>query len=444
VTTIEKAIHETIAVTQESFDLVVEWRKIYDGFADWLKDGVINTGAAKIYCGEIARNVTTKLETEIQGNDKQNEFYQAVVNSLRDVTEKVAAVGEILLLPNVTYTSDGFKVFFTIAPAGTYYPLQYDVEGRLQSVTLVQREQMGKSYYTLITVASYSDGRYSTESKVYKSSSEDNIGTPINIDKVDMWAHIEDWEYPASRPWFIEFTAPNGESCFANSIDLIRMRDLAYARILTELDDKRNVTIYDKDALDRDPFTGAPIVPQDRKFMVIDDPNWRGVKVESFRLEIDALYKHLDQTERLLEVSLGCSFGMFSEPPQVYTNVNTTQQGRQRFYVTVESYKHQLQLMLEQFAIVLDEICQAWGLPSGNDGISFDSPDSVLITEAEQRDMFRNDWAIVLQAVRENIISREKAVAFLNEFSDFLHKLSPEMIEEAKEELAAIQQNEYD
>ena len=454
--TIEQAIGIPVLSTQEQLDEIALWQKCYIGKASWNNKDTPSLNIARTICGEVARNVTIELESEVETNDYLNEQYQRVIENLRDTIEKASAVGEIILRP-FPYKD---KILVNIANRLSYYPVRYDVQGELESVVFVERQKEGEIYYTLLTQCDWDGGTYTVENTAYKSSREDRLGSEISLDNVQAWAGLEPsavWRN-TSRPWFVPLAAPNAESIFSAAIDLIRLADEQDARITWEneagemaIDASSDMfrATGTMDALNPKQSVTTLALPKGKERLyrtnqLTAGEHFSGIQAWTPELRIDPLKERLEMLKKHIEVVTGLSHGALSEAQSVEKTATEIKHGRQRFYVLVSSLQKAAQMALEALAVVMGEMAAAHGL----DGTLTEPPtfhwgDSVLITSEEKEEVFNSMMNTLKSLQGLGVVRPDETRAALIEFSDFFSKLTPEMVAEAAKGLPEPDASEF-
>jgi len=439
--TIEQAVGVPVLATQEQLDEFALWKKCYIGEAKWNNDDTPSLNIARTICSETARNVTIELESELQGNDYLNEQYQRVIEELRGIVEKAAAMGEVVLRP---FENNG-KILVTAADRLSYYPVRYDVQGELESAVFIERQREGKAYYTLLTLCDWSEGVYTVENTAYKSTSADRLGSKVSLESVKAWEWMEpSTVWRTTRPWFVPLAAPNAEAVFSAAVELIRLADEQDARITWE-NEAGEMAIDASSDMFRVTGTMNALNPKqsmtrlelpkgkERLYRTnqMSGEHFNGMQAWTPELRIEPLAKRLEMIKKQIETVAGLSYGMLSEAQSVEKTATEIKHGRQRFYVLVSSLQKAAQTALESLAAVMGEIAIAHGLDGKYSEVTFHWGDSVLTTESERQEEFDKRMQLMQRLQGIGVVGAAETRAALAEFSDFFHLITPEMVAES-------------
>ena len=434
---IESALNVMPIVSQDQLNQIQEWVNCYNGYAEWNKPSVPSLNIAYSICAEISRNVVSEFDTEILGNDQMNEWYQtAVVDELGNIIERMGASGEVIMRPFVT--KDRISIY--PAMAGSYFPVRYSMDGVLESVVFVQRQQEGVYFYTLLTHCDWQAiedsefGEYTIDNIAYKSSQKDMLGSPTSFSDVEAWAELESSHtFITSMPWFVPITAPNSEAVFHRAMELIRLADELDAMTTREFSNARSRVIMDKFMLDVG--DGGSITDRDKDIYVgVDDENIKPI-IFNPEIRIKAYEERMQGLLRRIETSVGLSFGILSEPDRAERTATEIKHGRQRFFVLVDSLKRQTEKSLKKLVVIMSEMANVYELNGTYSDVIFNIGDSILRTSQEELDEIDRTTNALLRLKAKGEAPEGLAFAYMLSQNSKVNNINKEMILEAKKRI---------
>jgi len=437
---VASALDVEILLSQEEVDDIELWKSLFLGEANWNTPQVPSLNLAYSICAEIARNCVSEFESEIQNNEMLNEWYQELINGLGAIVEQMGAVGSVLLRPYIA----GDKIAVNAVGAGNYFPVRYDVSGELSEVVVVDRQQIGELFYTLLSHLDFVKeenaeyGEYTIINKAFRSSDKNMLGSEVALSEVEAWKYIEPTSnFQTTRAWFVELIAPNNEAVFHRAIELIRLADELDSLLVREFKNARSRIIIDKlmaevDSSGRINDSGSDV------FMGIDTGLGQELNPIIFNPEIrvDAYQKRKQELLRQIEISVGLSFGILSETSSVEKTATEIMHGRQRFFVLVNTIQKQLEKVLREAVVIYSEITHAYSLGNSNvnkDDVTFVIGDSIMTTEQEQLDALDRTVNALLRLQSKGEVPTGLAAAYMYEMSKDLHSINDEMIKKAVE-----------
>ena len=440
---INSALDVEVLLSTEVVDQIREWSEIFSGSATWNTQHVPSLNLAYSICAEIARNCVSEFESEIQNNEMLNEWYQELINGLGAIVEQMGAVGSVLLRPYIA----GDKIAVNAVGAGNYFPVRYDVSGELSEVVVVDRQQIGELFYTLLSHLDFVKeenaeyGEYTIINKAFRSSDKNMLGSEVALSEVEAWKYIEPTSnFQTTRAWFVELIAPNNEAVFHRAIELIRLADELDSLLVREFKNARSRIIIDKlmaevDSSGRINDSGSDV------FMGIDTGLGQELNPIIFNPEIrvSAFIERKQDLFRQIEKSVGLSFGMLSETSNVEKTAKEVIFGNQRFHVLINTIQKQLKKVLEEIVVIYSEITHAYSLGSNTyDDVTFIIGDSIIITEQEKLDTLDRKVNALMRLQSKGEIPVGMAGAYMIEFSKDLHVIDNEKIKELQDRIKEL------
>lgn len=267
------------------------WDDIYKNNAPWLQaetvfDMLYNPGKAlkslnlpKVITSELSRLATFDLDITLnkekeqshknentnkitKTNEKPTEQEQAVLNAIEtiknessQIVEKLAAIGTIILKPN----GSGFDVLTPF----DFIPIAVDNKNNLTSVIFIDKIERGKDTFIRLEFHDLKDnGDYTIKNKAFLSSGRSYDLKEIPLNSLDDWADIQEETtfYNMEEPFFVVLKYPQannidetcglGVSCFANSIEQFEDIDVAYTRLVDEINSSNKIVFVSNFAID--------------------------------------------------------------------------------------------------------------------------------------------------------------------------------------------------
>lgn len=232
--------------------------RIYSGTPDWLdKDEHIKTvNFAKSICEETAKLTTLGIKITIDGSARAiwlQEQIDKIFYQLRSWVEYGCAYGTICLKPNGTSIDMVLPTDFMIT----------DVQNKkIIGIIFLNKESSfdNKTFYTRLEYHRFIDGTYVITNKCYVSTSENDIGKPINI-KETPWSELSEEQYISelTAPLYsilvmptannIDVNSALGMPRFSEAIQELKDLDIAYSRNATEIYDSKRTVLMDSDKL---------------------------------------------------------------------------------------------------------------------------------------------------------------------------------------------------
>jgi len=446
------------AVDDEYIENVRKWREAWHGemphnIGDADNPAIPSLQIAKRACALVANNVAVGLESEAQGNESFNKDYQKAVNEVRDDVEATCAVSQIIWRPNVDIENK--KVVTVTSEAGSYLPLRYNRLGEMVSVAFIEQQKQKDQHYTLVTKCDFSNGIYSIENKAYKGDAT-SVSNEVDLTTVESWKDLLPYEeHKASRPWFVELTAPSCESIFDRAMDLIKEADKQDFRLTWENEGGEMAVfasadmfkdVGTKNALNPKASEFKPEIPKgkERLYNVGNySPTDSKIHIHNPDLRNEGLTFRKNDIKREIEDILGFPRGSLSEAEFAMKTATEVIDGKSNFAVVVQTLRDRLSVALENLAIVMYEVGTAAKLYKKGKFEIVTQFEDFLLTPEQRMTKFKEEWAVYQGAVAMGAMKIEVALAWFMENSPTYYKISEDAINKAKEQLPERLETEY-
>lgn len=251
-----------IILSAEMERATASWYNIVGGRPFWVsKDDDVDTiNFAKFVTADTAKKICLDIDLNVEGSARA-EYLQSVMNAfknvLRDKVEDACALGGIMFKPN---GNDGTACIDYIQ-AGDFLVTETNSNGDIRGAIFFDYYQSGDKYYTRLEYHRFEEDVYRITNKAFKSDRKDTLGKEILLDKVDIWANMEDEVsiQNVDKPLFayykmpynntIDYASPLGVSVFSNAAKELRDLDIAWSRKSGEVEDSKHMTFVGPSAV---------------------------------------------------------------------------------------------------------------------------------------------------------------------------------------------------
>lgn len=230
--------------------------KIYQGKPYWLDndDHIKTINFAKAVCSETARLAMLGTKITIDGSARATWLQtqiDAIYFKLRDWVEYGCAYGTVILKPN----GNGIDL---VTP-NNFIVTDYE-NGEITGVVFINRETVGKKWYTRLEYHRFLNDTYIITNKCYVGETENDRGKPIDIAKTP-WNELAEEMYGQNikSPLYgvlrmphannVDVDSPMGLPIFADAIEELKDLDIAYSRNAKEILDSKRTVLLDSDKL---------------------------------------------------------------------------------------------------------------------------------------------------------------------------------------------------
>ena len=243
-------------ISQSMEDMIQKCFAIYQGKPHWLDDAdhIKTINFAKAVCSETARLAMLGTKITIDGSARA-EWLQGQIDriyfKLRDWVEYGCAYGTVILKPN------GNGVDF-VTP-NNFMITNYE-NGEISGVVFINREIVGKKYYTRLEYHRFVDDLYAITNRCYVGDSENDTSKKIDIAKTP-WSDLleESFIQNVDSPLYgvlkmphannVDVDSSMGLPIFSDAIEELKDLDIAYSRNSKEIYDSKRTVLLDSDRL---------------------------------------------------------------------------------------------------------------------------------------------------------------------------------------------------
>ena len=243
-------------VTKKMESMIKDCFSIYQGEPWWVdeNDHVKTINFAKAICSETARLVMLGTKITIDGSTRAEwlqEQIDKVYYHLRDWVEYGCAYGTVILKPN------GNGVDF-VTPNN--FIVTDSANGEITGIVFINRETVGKKYYTRLEYHRFVDGVYVISNKCYVGTTPNDRGEAVLIEKTPWSGLLEDaFIQNVENPLYgvlkmphannIDIDSPMGLPLYSDAIEELKDLDIAYSRNAKEIFDSKRTVLIDSDRM---------------------------------------------------------------------------------------------------------------------------------------------------------------------------------------------------
>lgn len=258
----KKAFGMDIILSDEMERAIISWYNIVGSKPYWAsKDDDIDTiNFAKFVTADTAKKICLDIDLNVEGSARA-EYLQGVMdafkNVLRDKVEDACALGGIMFKPN----GNAGTACIDYIQAGDFLVTETNANGDIRGAIFFDYYQTGDKYYTRLEHHRFENDLYMITNKAFKSDRKDILGKEVLLDKVEVWANMEEEVsiQNVDKPLFayykmpynntIDYDSPLGVSVFSNAIKELRDLDIAWSRKSGEVEDSKHMTFVGPSAM---------------------------------------------------------------------------------------------------------------------------------------------------------------------------------------------------
>ena len=459
--TIETTLKVSPAVSTEMENAILLWGRMYQGKAPWIKEPtpddpsrVVSLGLPAMIASEKARMALLEWSSEITaptedvevenpnyqepqpdvfgnvlpsteqptiteakpvGDTSRAEFlnkmYQEKLKTkLRNQLEVGLAKGGFVIKPYPIIHEDNSEIEFDFISADAFYPISFDVGGRITEAAFVQTKKDKDNIYRRLEyhkwngnsveiinkafVKANENGRYS----VPKTDDDESLGKEIPLTDVPEWADLQPKTTIAGvdRPLFAYFRVPEaniidptsalGASCYARAVSLIKDADEQYSRLLWEYEGGELAIDIDRDAIRPEVDRAGNVIRaldshQNRLYRKIDISNTGETYFPYAPTLRDSNYTAgLNSILMRIEDVCTISRGTLSDGAAEARTATELKILRQRSYAGNAEIQSTLEEVLKDTIYVANVYCDLYNItPNGEYDVSFEWDDSLLV-----------------------------------------------------------------
>lgn len=366
------------------------WGDMYEGNAPWLSSKVKSLNLPVAIACEIARLVMLEMKSSVSGShraDYINVSYSQLINRLRTDLEIGCARGGLVFKP---YLSENGIVIESI-PADRFIPTHFDAAGKLTGAIFIEQISLSGNIYTRTEEHLFENGLYTVKNHAFYSKNSSGLGAEIPLTKVAQWKNIEQevvienlnaplfayFKVPLANQ--VDSQSPIGVSCYSRAVDLIKMADEQYSRLLWEFEGAELAVDASSDVI-KFAADGARLPKlSERLFRRLETQDPDFYRVFNPEIRDESLSRGLNTILRKIEFNCGLSYGTISDVQFTQRTAQEILDSKQRSYVTICDYQKALQVALEDLIGCLDDFVDLYALVgAGKIESIFEFDDSIL------------------------------------------------------------------
>lgn len=354
--TYKQKIGQEVAITSDMVNAINLWEKMLTGKATWIDDNVKSLGIERNICKEFANVVLSEMETNIDGNDDLNDYYQQAIRNINENYQQALGLGSFVIKPL------GDKGQIEYISADNIIPLEFDFNGRLKKACFMQVKPYGDDVvYYRFEYHLLDDNGLTIKNKAFKGSKSE-IGQQISLTSVDEWKDIlEEINYPTmDRIDFGYYRNPipnlidrsfNGVSVFNDAIESIKKADIQASRLDWEFESAERMVFADWQVLDKSGNRYRLPESKRRLILGIDTED----KMETFNPTIreQNYINGLDQYLRTVEFNCALAYGDLSKNEVQTKTATEIKASKVRKYNMVNAMQNNLKDCLEDLTYAL-------------------------------------------------------------------------------------------
>ncbi len=243
-------------ISQSMENMIQKCFSMYQGKPYWLDDAdhIKTINFAKSVCSETARLAMMATKITIDGSARAVWLQEQIDNiyfKLRDWVEYGCAYGTVILKANG-------KGIDLVTP-NNFMISDYE-NGEISGVVFVNREVVGKKYYTRLEYHRFIDDVYAITNRCYVGDTENDTSKRIDISKTP-WGELleESFIQNVDSPLYgvlkmphannVDVDSPMGLPIFSDAIEELKDLDIAYSRNSKEILDSKRTVLLDSDRL---------------------------------------------------------------------------------------------------------------------------------------------------------------------------------------------------
>lgn len=393
----EKASGRSIAWPEEQQRQFAQWQEALAGTMPHNSQYASQFTAATLV-SRVAKMVLLELETGVVGSpmaEYVHRQYTRFVNKkpggLRSATQEGLALSRYLLYPYVRQNN----IAVALLPVSGYFPVQVDEGGGITAVVVPIGLEKNGVFYTLLVDLDYSPAKktYRMGYSAFASKNQNELGSPVPLGTVQEWEHLRDVTFhDVERPWFVEYTSPNGSSLFSRALDTFRKIDKLESQLEWEFDGAERAVFTptgmfrdmgQKDALHPEKSRVKLALPQGKERLYVQTNIAPDAlqKPETYQPPIrdESFRRRRNDLDRQVEDHCELARGTISNVNLQSQTATEIERSRQVTLTTVADIQTATQQVLEQLVEVMADIAWRYGLaPKGVCAPTFEWDDSVL------------------------------------------------------------------
>ena len=399
-TTLKSIVGKDISLSDAMISAINEWKHMLDGQAAWITDYIKSMKIEDGICREFADAVLVEMETSIN-NERLDSIYQNCIADLNENLQEGLGLGSMIIKPLGPNTAE----FVT---ADKFIPISFGDDGKPNDVGFLTVKRVGISdYYIRFERHYFTNGNLTIENKCYHSQSQNDIGSPCELNAVEEWSNINPGPVTYTGMTQMDFgyyrnpiknkvdDSKCGVSIFESAKELIQKADVQAARLDWEYESGERAIHVDNRALKKGKngkFGMAKLNERLYRGLDIDDGKDKELLKEySPDMRDESYERGLEKYYRSIEFNVGLAYGDLSDVQEVEKTAAEVKVSKARKYNRVTAIQEKLRDCLEDFAAGLAFYN---GLYTSGYEFNCKFNDSILTDEETERQQDRQDVAM--------------------------------------------------
>lgn len=411
-----------------------KYKDLYDNKAEWIKGDIRSLNLCKSTMQEITKATLSEYRLKCD-----NEEIQDICDELSKIKynfiTKLGVYGNVLIRPYISGKYYGFSLF-----DANSFNVEFDAYGNLiEAVIYNKNKKKDKNnnqniYYTLVETHTYYDNYINDNSahvikyQLFKSTTEDMLGKEIDLTELNDYANLNpeiiiegvDRNLCVFAPldnteYFI------GKSYFENAYELFKDADKQYSSVLWEYEGGELAIDADEALFRKEKNVLSNkveyVLPEGKKrlYRTVSQANIVGdnklpMNVFAPTLRDSSYWQGLNNIKRNIELTLGLSYGVISEPTSIAMTATEIVSSKQRYYTTIRNFQN---ILISAFTEAIQNMIVMLNSLDRNIAedydLQFNFDDGILTTTKEKVDelaVLLNNQIITVEEARQNYFEK--------------------------------------
>lgn len=432
--TIEEALKEKTAVSNEMDRAMRLWLDIFTNNAPWLDKDVKSLQLGASIADEFARLITLEMKSEVTGSiraDYINVEYQNVLDDLKTNLALFNAVGGGFFKPYVKSN----KMYIDYIPQTDCKPLKFDNAGNITSIVFSSQINKSNKIYTRLETHTLENNYYTVENQAYVTESymSSMLGKRISLHEVSEWSELSEKVIITNieKPLFAYYKVPIsnnidiksclGVSVYSKAIESLRKADVQASRLDYEYASAERSIYADVTALKNENGTAK----KQKIVKTLDTSEDNFYKEFTPEVRDESFIRGLNKIKQEIEFQCQLAYGTLSDPNTVDKTATEIKTSKQRSYSSISLMQKSLEKALKHLVYILEVYCDLYNLAkTGLCEVSAEWDDSIIVdVDTEQK--------LSMQEVDKRLLSKKR---YLMKRYGITEKQAVEMLQEIEEE----------
>ena len=411
-----------------------KYKNLYENKAEWIKGDVRSLNLCKSTMQEITKAALSEYKLKCENEEIQDicdELSKLKFNFLT----KLGVYGNVLIRPYISGNKYGFSLF-----DANSFNVDFDAYGNLiEAVIYNKAKKKNKEnnmyiYYTLVETHTYYENYINDNSahvihyELFKSDTENELGNRIPLDEISDYENLTEEIIIEGVDRNLCIFAPLdnteyfiGKSYFENAYSLFEDADKQYSSVLWEYEGGELAIDADEALFRKEENKLTSKVRyelpkgKERLYRKVSQANITGdnkLPMTTFAptLRDTSYWQGLNNIKRNIELTLGLSYGVISEPTSIAMTATEIVSSKQRFYTTIKNFQNILISAFSESVQSMITMLNALDKDITNDyDLEFHFDDGILTTTKEKVDelaILLSNGIITVEEARQNYFEK--------------------------------------